>query len=489
MKHIFTMPKMNVMSVFLLLTMQCSSTASGGWITHKGATFSIEHPQGWVVEVRENGLIEVADNASRALVWPYYVPLEMSPIQAQAQLVSFVNKVFGDYTWGSVSLEGAHSLRVQGATATGKTTVAVLNWVSGAGASLCTFYAAESGSSTFAGLEDTFTHILGSFRPAREGEEGKPPTPKIQYQSYADPSENAFSVSFPAGWKVEGALFRMAPTDVRTHVRMYSPDGQIMVYIGDKELPYFTMPNAMLEWTGFREGSWYSPGYGNNMLVQRYQPGMQFAVQYASGLAKGQVEIISQQDRPELARQLMGLQEMTTYGINQRMDAGEVQFKFHSSQGVRQGYVFANTIKIESDGSGIWHVEQLFAYTATPDKDKEAREVLGNVVKSFQINPEWTRMQSNITTNVSRIVTETNQYISGVIHDTYENKQASQDRVHQRFDDYIRGVERVVDENGTQYEVKSGKNYYWINQFEDVIGTDTYKNPDALRFRELFRIN
>ncbi|MFM8450663.1 MAG: hypothetical protein ACKOAY_11215, partial [Haliscomenobacter sp.] len=76
MKHIFTMPKMNVMSVFLLLTMQCSSTASGGWITHKGATFSIEHPQGWVVEVRENGLIEVADNASRALVWPYYVPLE-----------------------------------------------------------------------------------------------------------------------------------------------------------------------------------------------------------------------------------------------------------------------------------------------------------------------------------------------------------------------------------------------------------------------------
>lgn len=36
---------------------------------------------------------------------------------------------------------------------------------------------------------------------------------------------------------------------------------------------------------------------------------------------------------------------------------------------------------------------------------------------------------------------------------------------------------------------KFGNNYYWINAFEETVGTDIFQNPDVMQFRELVRIN
>gem|GEM_PF-3777586 len=45
---------------------------------------------------------------------------------------------------------------------------------------------------------------------------------------------------------------------------------------GHRPLLIFVIPNQMLLWSGFRESSWYSPGYGVQMLVKRYLPGIHF---------------------------------------------------------------------------------------------------------------------------------------------------------------------------------------------------------------------
>ncbi|MFM8361733.1 MAG: hypothetical protein ACKOA4_03445 [Haliscomenobacter sp.] len=472
------------MALFISTALNCG-TASDGWVQYNGGTFSIEHPSDWGVQVQEDGLIRVKGNTAQAMLWPSLIAQTIGPWEAQAMLSRFANRLLPGYTWGQVSVEAGNMLRAQGKPDAGKIAVAFLNWVPVQGNTLCTFYACEAPTASFAQLAETFTRILTSFRPA---DEAKAEAPKIAYASFSDPAEQAFTVEYPGNWKIEGGLYRAAATDVRSHVRITSPDGAILLFIGDNELPYFTLPNAMLEWTGFREGSWYSPGYGNNMLVQRYYPGVNFALQYAARIAQAPPTILQQQDRPDLARQLMGLQEITTYGINQRMDAGDVRFTFPSNNGQRSGYVFANTLKVEGNGNGIWHVEQLIGYVAPPERAQEAADILGRVVRSFQINPQWARMQSNLSANVSKIVAETNQVISGIISDVYENRTQAQDRSNRRFDDYIRGVERVADENGKVYEVKSGNNYYWINQFEQVVGTDIYQNPDLTRFRQLIRI-
>lgn len=330
---------------------------------------------------------------------------------------------------------------------------------------------------------------MSSFKP-NEGPTAKgiSPKPKLQYNRFVDPNEQAFYLEYPSGWKIEGALYRISQIDIRGNIRMYSPDGKITLFLGDKELPYFIIPNSMLEWGGFREGTWYSAGYGNNMLVQRYYPGLQFATQYASKISEGQAKFLKENNRPELARQLMGLQEVLYNGINIRMDAGDVYFQAPTGKGMQEGYVFANTLKTEMvNSTSNWHVEQLYGFMATPDKTGEAMDILRNVVHSFKMNPDWVRMQSNLTNQVVDIFTQTNTQISEMIKSTYENRSASLDRSNQRFSDAIRGVERFVDQYGTQHTAESGSNYYWINQFQEIIGTDIYKNPDAQHFRELLR--
>lgn len=489
MQKVLTVYALQVATFFLIFTVQCSSTPNIEWETHEAPDFTIDHPKEWSVEVMQNGIIQVKGNDAEAILWPYYVDKPLDPGQAGTQLRALLRKTMPEYPWGKVAEESKEAVRLWAKSSSGTTAVAFLTWINGKEGSFCTLFSCASGSDTFSAKEEIFSRIFSSFRPgSRQGTPQSKPGSTVSYKRYQDPSERAFDLEYPTNWKIEGALYRAAPTDVRVHVRMVSPDERITIFLGDKDLPYFTEPNAMLEWTGFREGSWYSPGYGNNMMVKQYTPGVDFAAQYASQIAGGTPEFLDREDRPELARQIMGLQETSYYGINQRMDAGNVAFQGSSDRGRFFGYVFANTLKVETNSNGIWHVEQLYGYLASPEKDKEARAILAKVIQSFHVNPEWAQMQSNITGNVSKIVTQTNSYISGIINETYSNRSAAQDRSNRNFDDYVRGVERLVDENGNEYEVKSGSNYYWIDQFQQSIGTNIYQNPDIQRFRALVRV-
>ncbi|MBM3814450.1 MAG: hypothetical protein FJW20_22730 [Acidimicrobiia bacterium] len=101
--------------------------------------------------------------------------------------------------------------------------------------------------------------------------------PGLKFTRFTDSRENAFSVEVPQGWKTAGGLFRFASVDTRGTLETVSPDGEIRVSWGDATLPPFTVPNPMLAMAGFREGSWYAPGYGVKMLVKRYTPGASFA--------------------------------------------------------------------------------------------------------------------------------------------------------------------------------------------------------------------
>ena len=78
----------------------------------------------------------------------------------------------------------------------------------------------------------------------------------------------------PRGWRVDGGLVRQASVDVRPYVRVNSPDGAVTVALGDSKVPPFAVPNAQLDYAGFGEGTWYSPGYGVRMLVRRFRRGV-----------------------------------------------------------------------------------------------------------------------------------------------------------------------------------------------------------------------
>ncbi|RJX31919.1 MAG: hypothetical protein C4525_11125 [Desulfarculus sp.] len=349
-------------------------------------------------------------------------------------------------------------------------------------------YAAAALREAWPGLRQQAVYILRSFLYTAPAAAAAPAGAPAQVRlpamvPWRDPAENAFSARVPAGWRVQGGLRRFHAVDVRPELVAASPDGKITVRLGDARVPPMAQANPVLARSGFPEGSTYSPGYGVQQMVLRYLPGARFATQFYLPRLVGRVSQVQARNLPEVARRAQAVYQQA--GLNMQVDTGEVSFSSQGQQGLRQGYLFVQTFKVEMPGMpgmGTWHVEILYGYLAQPDQEPLARAVLNAMAQSFQIDPGWMARQAQTAGQVSGIVTRTNQQISGIIRDTFRYRQQVQDRAMERFDRVaIRGKVLVEDPNtGQRFEVQGGSNYYWRRGGEDkFVGTQTDTRPYA----------
>ncbi len=317
-------------------------------------------------------------------------------------------------------------------------------------------------------------------------------TPPLAFVTFVDPKEQAFSVDVPKGWNVRGGLFRFASVDTRPTVELTSPDGKIRVTSGDAQIPTFTVPTQTLAWAGFREGSWYSPGYGVNMMLRRYLTGAQFAEEYvrsrvlaAAACSDGQ--ITDRRDRRELAEPINQLYQGLGAGVGAvRLDLGEVRFTCTKNGERWQGYYLAGTLLVNSPAGGLWHVDHLIGYASSQPKAPLAEAVLLRMIRSAHENPAWTRMQQNITADTSRIVARTGQEISDSVRKTFENRWKAEADVMRKDTNARRGTTDLIDpDTGETWNVQSQSRHFWRKPGSDVIvGTET-SDPPGFGFQEL----
>lgn len=305
---------------------------------------------------------------------------------------------------------------------------------------------------------------------------------ELKYKTWWDPKEHAFSVDIPSGWEVNGGLFRFASVDIRPSVIVFSPDKEIFISGGDSGIPPFVIPSRLLEMTGFREGSWYSPGYGVNMRVKRYLDGRRFAREYViTKIASGYTNLTftKEKDRPDVSKVLNNInRKYGAYGIQSTVNTGEVFFTCSKNNKNYVGYYFAGTRLTTAYGAGNWLIEYLFGFMAEKSKSDIARDVLGRMVKSFRINPQWMAMQTNIAAATSEIVSRTHNEISEIISSSYRYRQRVYDHLSRKWSNAILGLTDVKDpETGETWKVSSGRNYYW-KKSDIIVGTDIYEMPD-----------
>ncbi len=309
--------------------------------------------------------------------------------------------------------------------------------------------------------------------------------PGLTFARFVDPRETAFSAEVPKSWKSSGGLFRFAPVDTRGALVSISPDQDVRVSWGDADLPPYTVPNQILAMGGFREGSWYSPGYGVRMMVRRYEPGAVFAEDYvrtilARQIACSGVTITRRTPRTDLTTSINALYaQFGAMGQSVREDAGEVAFTCTRNGQPWQGYYLVATLAASGSGGGIWNVDRVLGYVAAPGKAALAEAAMLHLAASMRLNPEWVRMQQGVTMSTSQIVAETNQQISSTIRKTFENKWKTNDEVFRRDANARRGVTDVVDpDTGESWTVDNGSSHYWRKPGSDVIvGTQTYDPP------------
>lgn len=456
--------------------------------------FSLKHPKNWNIQITDKAFIwasakEEEKDSSFILVFPFFLKKVTKSLTWLHQNLANLSKFFN-----KVQFEKTHQIRNLPDEALVKFTFQRNNNPY-KGIALCSIFEKSGVLYVMAASEDDFDEkrnqlvtILESFifEKPEKGMLEAPSTPIVKYTTWQDPLEKAFSLEVPQGWKIEGGTFRRAAVDLVHVLLATSPDKKIRIQFNDNNLPVFATPSPVLAMAGFMEGSWYSPGYGVQLLVKRYTPGHYFLNEYLQTNFRphlSKFEIVSQKNRPDLVETFNRIySQFMAYGISFTLHAGEAAFQCKQNDQRFVGYGFALTQIIQSMSmqGGHWSVPLLAIYTCPASEAETVHQISEHMFQSVKMNPQWVASQQQLAANVSQIVTQTNQEISRIINDSYWTRQRVMDDISRKFSNYILGTTDVVDPaTGEKWKVEAGHNYYWRKDYTNqILGTEVFKRPD-----------
>ncbi len=450
-----------------------------GWTTHRDrAGFTVDLPPGWTSQFdASSGRVDFEGPEGAVSILPVFSRTALTRKQAEKTLMEAAFKQWNDMQWfGRVETAGASALRMGGLGSRTKATVSFA-WTATPAGTAGYIYRVQCLKDAPRQNEAVLARVLASFRMTGGGSGGAPAAKsRINYVRWTDPRETAFTIEVPAGWKVEGGLIRVSAVDPRGVWAVTSPDGSVKITGGDAQVPVHVVPNHTLAFSGFREGSWYSPGYGTRMLVRRFVDGASFAREYVAqraGSVCADLSFTETRNRPDLAAGGSG----TSFG--------DVSFTCTQNGRPMRGYYLAGTKFTGMQGIGIWNMEHLIGFLAAPEQVDTARTVMMHIVQTAQLNPEWVAGQQRTTQAVSNIVARTNAEISQQIDDSYWSRHAGDSEMSRRQSNATLGVVDAEDpETGRRFRVESGSDYYWIDNAGHIAGTRTDSTPNV-DFRQL----
>jgi hypothetical protein len=462
-------------------------TIPAGWTLFRGSGgVVVLHPKGWQVQDRGSGSFIAYrtgdDGGARAVVLVEPIP----KIEGRASgVVAAIGRIYPEL-FPDVNMKNVRKVSEDPDVATGSMAYTA-GGTSFRGQAMCfrhqqhgVLYAMASTAATWSRDAPVMKRILQNFfyagsAPSQSAQKVSLP----QMVNWRDPIENAFTCPVPSGWKAEGGLRRFSAIDVRPELLVTSPDGKIVIRIGDASVPPMFLPSQPLQNFGIYEGGWYSPDGINKLFVMRYLPGTEFLTAMYLPQRVGDVSHLRSRDFPDLSQQAQMLWRRA--GVAARVDTNEITFDARTEEGNRKGYAFVQTAMIPAPGmpGGNWYVTRLNGYLSAPESEPVARAVLNRMVSGYRTDPNWEARQIRTTGRVSQIMSDTNNQIADMIAQTFKKRSDSQERIFGKTTRALRGDTLLQDPiTGQQFEVNAGSNYYWkVEGDERFVGTDAPDSP------------
>ncbi len=292
---------------------------------------------------------------------------------------------------------------------------------------------------------------------------------KYSFVNFTDPNENAFTINIPKDWQVSSNSGLIRPyIDAGVLLQATSPKNQGFLYIS----PYgvYTLPNDLLTLAGFTEGSYYDPsgGISTAMLVKKYTQAKDFLKEYIQQLNIG-ARVLEVVDRPDLINQ-------NPISLITKQSAAEISYTANGLNYKLIAYIYL----IEYSGTGIW-AATLFGYYSPENLFNETEYLVLKSEESFKVNPQWAAKEAQEVNTRAGIISSTQDSISDTISSTFEYRSNSMDRINDEWSKTILGVEEVYNpETGDTRYVNSGAEYYWMDNRNNIYGTETDENPFPL---------
>jgi len=285
----------------------------------------------------------------------------------------------------------------------------------------------------------------------------------------------ALTILVPQGWTVQGGpVWRHEYSNLATY------EGTVSSADGFQGVQFFPIFPQIWQDGGipfFPEGSNY---LGNDVRAPITDAGVFLeTLILPSYRAQFGPRIIAREPLPDVAALYVANSLPGSTAVAERL------LTEHTANGVTMHeeftIVLTFTLNPGIPGAVIWSPQQIFSTRAPAAEFEEARPVLQAIATSPVADLDWFAGYAYVLDlsvrngleairaagEASRIISQANAEISDIIIDTYNQTQASNDRIHEAWSQTIRGVETYAApfEGGGTYELPNGYNY--VYGFED----------------------
>lgn len=306
----------------------------------------------------------------------------------------------------------------------------------------------------------------------------------------------AFSFLAPSDWVIEGGLvWRLHPTmPAAVAMRVRAPNGL-------EQLEVF--PTVAFSWGGYLgPGTMFPPGA--NYLGNEVQPPVQDAVSYIKDRhlprTRGNVQprMVKSEALPKLAEAARQAEPTPPFGGPEVLfTAGRVRVEYEMNGCILEEdlYCVLNTVKLPPGNMTIQIADKLYGLRAPKGQLDETTRFFETMIHSTRVNLEWfnkyaqlvqalTQAQMNrirAAGELSRYISQTSSEISDMMRQSYEQRQASQDRINKNWSQYMHGVEEYHDPMaGRPVELPTGYRNAWVGQSGEYIVSDSADfNPNV----------
>ncbi len=301
---------------------------------------------------------------------------------------------------------------------------------------------------------------------------------KVSFYTFQDQNEGAFTIKIPGGWQVLNGSGLIRPyIDAGVMVAAYSQNNQGFIFVSP--VAAYTIPNGVLDFAGFTEGTYYdaSGGIAMPMLVKRYTNARDYLGEYI-GQLNVETQVVEVIDRPDLINGNPG-------PLITRQSAAEMTYIANPGPYELRNKLIAYNYLVEMNGMGIW-VSSMFGYYSPEGLFNETEYLVLKSAETLKVDAEWAKREAQEMNKRLGIISNTQESISETIASTFEYRSETMDRINDDWSRAILGIEEVYDPSTEDmFVVDSGSKYYWINDRGDIYGTDTYENPPSQENWEL----
>jgi uncharacterized protein YbdZ (MbtH family) len=352
--------------------------------------------------------------------------------------------------------------------------------------------------------------LASSLAMAVDNPAARPSLP--QMSAWVDPTEHAFTVNVPAGWRITGGTHRNAPIDARNYVQAESPDGKIRVFVDDPNILPHQEPNPMYYRLGWYEGRTVQTQVGP-LMIERFETGARFAQDFTGKRMCSAPQGLSAFDLPQETRRMTSdvAGAAARAGVRALPSAGEFVYRC----GDRFGYTYAVTVIAYGAPGGprTWAVYKLAGYLADKSAVEVARYVMNAMRVSFTLDPGWQaqyerqihdttgalmeisnrltadsirQAQQSLQQNMAQVQRRQQQFdqMSKASMDSFHRQQASQDQIRQRWSDITLGQIHGCDDLGNCQEVSNDYDYYWTKDGKTVVGGPSDGSPPGPEYHK-----